>query len=81
METLLRTKGLYKKINDAVAEYARVNGIGLVLIADNAEMEKIQTPEVLQALVSTRKVLYYDGSYDITAAVLTKMNTEFARSH
>jgi len=80
-ETFVRTKGLYKKINDSVADYAKQNGIGLVLIADNAEMDKVQNPEMLQALVSTRKVLFYDTSYDITTAVLTKMNTDYAKTH
>jgi Skp family chaperone for outer membrane proteins len=77
VELRVRTADLYRKINEAVAAYAQANGIALVFVADNPNVEGVRTQEQLQAMVTVRKVLYADPSFDITKAILTKMNTEF----
>jgi Skp family chaperone for outer membrane proteins len=76
-ELRVRTADLYRKICDAVTDYAQANGIALVFVADNPNLEGVRSQEQLQAMVTVRKVLYADSNYDITKAILTKMNTEY----
>jgi Skp family chaperone for outer membrane proteins len=76
-ELRVRTADLYRKINEAVADYARANGIALVFVSDNPNLEGVRTQEQLQAMVTVRKVLYADTSFDITKPILAKMNTEY----
>ena len=77
MELRLRTADLYRKINDAVEAYSQANGIALVFVADNPSVEGARTQEQLQAMVTVRKILYAHPSFDITKAILNKMNTEY----
>jgi Skp family chaperone for outer membrane proteins len=77
-ETHLRTKDLYRKINAAIADYSKQQGIAMVFVADNIDLDKLRSPEQFQAIVTTRKILYYNDSYDITIALVTKMNTDFS---
>jgi Skp family chaperone for outer membrane proteins len=77
MELRVRTADLYRKINEAVADFAHANGIALVFVADNPNLEGVRSQEQLQAMVTVRKVLYADPSFDITKQVTAKMNTEF----
>jgi Skp family chaperone for outer membrane proteins len=77
MELRLRTADIYNKINQSVAAYAQANGIALVFVADNPSVENASTQEQLQAMVTVRKVLYAHPSFDITTAILQKMNTEY----
>jgi Skp family chaperone for outer membrane proteins len=77
MELRLRTIDLYNKINEAVADYAQANGIALVFVADNSSVEGARTVEQLQAMVTVRKILYAHPSFEITKAILNKMNTEY----
>ena len=77
MELRLRTANLYRKINEAVESYSQVNGIALVFVTDNSSVEGARTQEQLQAMVTVRKILYAHPSFDITKAILTKMNTDY----
>jgi len=77
MELRLRTADLYRKINDDVEAYSQTNGIALVFVADNPSVEGARTQEQLQAMVTVRKILYSHPSFDITKAILTKMNTDY----
>ncbi len=77
-EMRVRTADLYKKVNTAVAAYAKANGIVLVFVADAVDFDGASAPDQLSQLILTRKLLYYDKSYDITDAVIRKMNDEYA---
>jgi Skp family chaperone for outer membrane proteins len=77
MELRIRTADLYNKINDAVKAYSETNGIALVFVTDNPSVEGARTQEQLQAMVTVRKILYAHPSFDITKAILTKMNTDY----
>ena len=77
IELRVRTAALYRKINDAVAKYAAANGIALVFVADNPNMEKAATQEALMGMISTRKILYNHPDFDITSKIKQMMNTEF----
>jgi Skp family chaperone for outer membrane proteins len=80
IEQRLYTTTLYRKINDAIAKYAAANGIAIVFVADSANVERATTPEGLQAAINTRKILYADASFDITAKITQTMNTEYNTS-
>ena len=77
MEQTARTKALYKKINDAIASYAQANGIALVFVADDFNVDKAPDPQALTAMVSVRKILYVHPRYDITANIKQAMNTAY----
>ena len=77
IELRVRTAAIYRKINDAVAKYAAANGIALVFVADNSNMEKATTQEMLMGMITTRKVLYYHPDFDITNTIKQLMNTEY----
>jgi Skp family chaperone for outer membrane proteins len=77
IELSVRTKAIYRKINDAVAKYAAANGIALVFVADNSNMEKADTQEKLMGMITTRKVLYFHPDFDITNTIKQMMNTEY----
>jgi len=68
---------LYRKINDAIADYARANGIAMVFAEDDPPVAEGQTAEGLQAIISLRKVLYADARFDITRAIVEKMNKDY----
>jgi Skp family chaperone for outer membrane proteins len=77
IELRVRTAAIYRKINDAVAKYAAANGIALVFVADNSNMEKATTQEALMGMITTRKLLYFHPDFDITNNIKQVMNTEF----
>jgi Skp family chaperone for outer membrane proteins len=77
IELRVRTAALYRKINDSVAKYAAANGIALVFVADNSNMEKAATQEALMSMITTRKILYSHPDFDITSKIKQVMNTEF----
>lgn len=77
IETRIRTASLYNKINDAVAAYSQANGIALVFVADNINVDNAKSQEMLQAMVTNRKLLYAHPSFDITRAIRDKMNAEY----
>ena len=77
LELSIRTKDLYRKINEAVAKYAAANGIALVFVADSPNMDNARTQEQLQAMVTVRKILYFHPDFDITSKIKQMMNTEY----
>jgi Skp family chaperone for outer membrane proteins len=79
IELRIRTAGLYRKINDAVAKYAAANGIALVFVVDNANVEKATSQEVLMNMINSRKILYAHPDFDITSKIRQAMNIEFAQ--
>jgi len=77
LELRIRTAALYKEINDAVADYAQANGIAMVFVADNINLEAARSQEQLQAMVTIRKVLYVHPTFDITTQIKQKLNAQF----
>jgi len=78
MEQRVRTAALYKKINDAVATYAKTNNVSLVIVTDKDDMHDARTPQELQQRITLRKVIYADEKLDITRTIIENMN---AASH
>jgi Skp family chaperone for outer membrane proteins len=81
IELRIRTAGLYRKINDAVAKYAASHDIALVFVADNANVEKATSQEVLMNIINSRKLLFADSNYDITSKIRQAMNIEFSQKN
>jgi outer membrane protein len=77
MERRIRTADIYSKMNAAVEEYAKANGIALVFVADDLNVGAAKTEEQLQAMVTLRKLVYFHPSFDITVAIRNKMNGEY----
>jgi Skp family chaperone for outer membrane proteins len=77
LELRLRTADLYRKINESVAAYAQANGIAMVFVADNINLEAARSQEQLQAMVTIRKVLYVHPTFDITTQIKQKLNAEY----
>jgi Skp family chaperone for outer membrane proteins len=80
VELRVRTAGLYRRINDAVAKYAAANGIALVFVIDTPSVEKASSQETLMNIINSRKVLYADPTYDITTKIRQAMNIEFSQT-
>jgi len=76
LETRVRTAAIYKSMNSAIADFSRANGIGLVLAVDDPDLSTARTQEELLSKITVRKVIYYHESFDITKAVIEKMNTD-----
>ena len=77
LELRVRTADIYRKINEAVAKYAAANGIALVFVADNSNVDNASTQEQLQAMVTVRKILYFHPDFEITSKIKQMMNTEY----
>jgi Skp family chaperone for outer membrane proteins len=77
LELRIRTADIYRKINEAIAKYAAANGIALVFVADNSNVDNASTQEQLQAMVTVRKILYFHPDFDITGKIKLMMNTEY----
>lgn len=77
MERRIRTADIYSKMNAAVEDYAKTNGIALVFVADDLSVGAAKTEEQLQAMVTLRKLVYFHTSFDITVAIRNKMNAEY----
>lgn len=76
IETRVRYAKLYKDVNDAIAAYAKANGIALVFGTDNPDLSASRSTEELFSRVASRKIMYADPSFDITQAVIDKMNAD-----
>jgi Skp family chaperone for outer membrane proteins len=77
LELSIRTKDIYRKILDSVAKYSAANGIALVFVADNPNMDNARSQDELKSMVSLRKILYFHPDFDITSKIKQMMNTEY----
>ena len=77
-ERNLRILGLYRKVTEAAGEYAKANGIDVVLLKE-ASIEQIAKlkPEEMEIGLSNRKLIYYTGELEITDPVITSMNNAY----
>jgi Skp family chaperone for outer membrane proteins len=76
LETRLRTAAIYRSMNKAIADFSREKGIGLVLATDDPDLSNARSQEELLAKITVRKVIYFHESFDITNAIVDKMNTD-----
>jgi Skp family chaperone for outer membrane proteins len=72
-----QTLGLRRKMDEAIAAHAREKGIVLVLVADELPLAAARSPQELEELPTMRKLAYFSEGYDITRAVVQRMNGEY----
>jgi Skp family chaperone for outer membrane proteins len=77
MEVRIKTAYIYKKINQTIEAYAQANGIALVFVADNIDLNDVKTQQDLQDRIGRRKLLYAHPAFDITRAIRERMNTDY----
>lgn len=72
-------KDAHGEVVKACKDYAEKNGFDLVLVDDRAiKFESNMSSDMVSAIIAQKRVLYASDSVDITKAILTKMNNEFA---
>lgn len=79
-EEVLRTKRIYRKMVDAIADIAKIRKIDIVLHkdgVDNIDTLRVQNQQQLLSVIGGHKVLYATDAVDITTAVTQKMNNDF----
>lgn len=74
MEQRLRTMALYRKMNKAIEDYSRANGIIIVFMADEVDFSNARTPQDVIGKITLRKIVYAHDTLDITAGVVNRMN-------
>jgi len=77
IEQRLKTIQIYRRMNDAIKQYAESKGIGLVLVADDINFDAAQTIEGVTQRIANRKVIYAHPDYDITQQIIEKMNADY----
>jgi Skp family chaperone for outer membrane proteins len=76
LEQRVRTAAIYRKMNAALSDYSKANGIALVLVQDDMDVNARSQQELLQK-ITLRKVIYADPSLDITDRLVDKMNDDY----
>jgi len=79
MMQLLKTKSIYRSMNDAIKKYAESHGIALVFVTDDADFAGIKDVRELTSRIAMRKVVYAHPDYDITNKIIEAMNAQRAR--
>jgi Skp family chaperone for outer membrane proteins len=77
IEQRLKTVQIYRRMNDAIKQYAESKGIGLVLVADDMNFDSINTIEGITQRIANRKGIYAHPDFDITQQVIEKMNADY----
>jgi Skp family chaperone for outer membrane proteins len=77
IEQRLKTIQIYRRMNDAIKQYAESKGIGLVLVADDINFDTAQNIEGVTQRIANRKVIYAHPDYDITQQIIEKMNADY----
>ena len=79
-EQVIRTKAIYKKLTETIAEVAKKNKCDVVLqkdgVKDFAKL-RVQNNQQLLNVIGGHKVLYAANTIDITDEVTQKMNNDF----
>lgn len=73
------TKLTYKTITDEIQRVAKTRGYHMVITSEELD-EETDDIKVLLRQIFNRKVVYADGSVDITSEVLRSLNAEFEKS-
>ncbi|MGC8624011.1 MAG: OmpH family outer membrane protein [Phycisphaerae bacterium] len=74
------TADIYRDVNDAVAQYAKMHGIDLVLVTHKFDYNVTSTRD-LMLQIANRAVLYHDGAVDITDPLIRIMNQAYQKAH
>ena len=77
IEQRLKTIQIYRRMNDAIKQYAEQKGIGLVLVADEPSFDNAGTIEGVTQRIANRKVIYFHPDYDISQQIIEKMNADY----
>jgi Skp family chaperone for outer membrane proteins len=77
IEQRIKTVEIYRRMNDAIKQYAETNGIGLVLVSDEIDFSTTPTIEAVTQRIANRKVIYAHPDFDITQKVIEKMNADY----
>ncbi len=74
-------KNLYDKIEDAVGQVAKQNGIDIVIADGRQEIANLDDipPEELRRLLNSRNVLFATKEVDITEKAITLLDANFAK--
>lgn len=75
-ESRLRVLDLYRRIAKAIEDASVESGYDLVLYKDDIDLDSIK-PDEVNALITSRRVLYSAADMDITDAITTRMNNAF----
>jgi Skp family chaperone for outer membrane proteins len=79
LEQRLKTLQTYSALRKGVEDYARENGIALVLMTDEPNLLEARSQEALLQRISMRKVIYAHESMDITSKVVERLNADYQR--
>ncbi|MBY0113020.1 MAG: OmpH family outer membrane protein [Phycisphaerales bacterium] len=72
-------KDAHNEVAKACKEYAEKNGFDLVIVDDRAiKFESNMSSDMVSAVIAQKRVLFAADAIDITKAILTKMNNDFA---
>jgi Skp family chaperone for outer membrane proteins len=71
-------KQTYQAVIDGIAEVAKKQGYQLVVTQEQVDTS-VSKPEVLLQQILNRKVVFADGSIDISTEVLATLNANFAK--
>jgi Skp family chaperone for outer membrane proteins len=80
MEGRLKTLSIYNNLKKAIELYAKENGIGLVLMAEEPNLPESQSAQELNMKISLKKVLYVEETLDITKQIIDRANTEWLKT-
>ena len=76
-EQTVQKEKLYKRIIDAIGDYAQANEYDMVLYKESTVNFRNVPQKQVDALIALRKVLWSKEELDITESVVAKMNNEF----
>lgn len=72
-------KDAHQMVAEACADYAQKNGFDLVIVDDRAiKFDSNMSSDQVSMVIAQKRVMYAADAIDITKAILTKMNNEFA---
>ena len=77
MMVRLKTIELYRKINLAIEKYAKANGVAIVFVVDDIDLEASQDMRDIMSKIAMKKIVYAHPNFDITEKMIKNMNAEY----
>ena len=69
---------LYAKVNKTIEEFAKREGYSMVLLDDRGiELTQQMTSNEVNQVILSKRILFADGSLDLTERIATVMNNEY----